>query len=64
MLCMSLDNLFLFPEMSKRSYKSEFLKHGFTCIRSEGTEKSRCVLCLQVLLNELLKENKLKSHLH
>ena len=51
--------------MSKRSYKSAFLKHGFTCIRGEGgIEKPQCVLCFQVLSNESLKENKLKRHLH
>ena len=57
---MSLDNLFLFPEMSKRSYKPEFLKHGLTYIRSEGFEKQQRALCFQVLLNESLKENELK----
>ena len=35
-----------------------------TCIRNEGTEKPKCVLCCQVLSNELSKENKLKRHLH
>ena len=51
--------------MSKRSYKSAFLKHGFTYIRGEGgIEKPQCVLCFQVLSNESLKENKLKRHLH
>ena len=49
--------------MSKRSYKSEFLKYGFKCIRFQGVEKQQCVLCFQILPNELLKENKLKRYL-
>ena len=49
--------------MSKRNYKSEFLKYGFTCIHTQGVEKPQCVLCSQVLLNESLKENKFKRHL-
>ena len=48
--------------MSKRSYKSEFLKYGFTCIRTQGVEKPQCVMCFQVLSNESLKENKVKRH--
>ena len=39
------------------------MKHGFTSILSESIEKPLCVLCFQILLNELLKENKLKRHL-
>ena len=44
--------------MSKSCYELKLLKHNFICIRSEGIEK------LQVLLNESLKENELKRHLH
>ena len=50
--------------MSKRCHKPEFLKHGFTCIHSEGNEKPQCDLCFQVLSNESLKENKPKRHFH
>ena len=56
--------MFLFPELSKRCYKPEFLKYGFTSIRSEGIENLQCVLCFQVLLNESLKEKKLKRDHH
>ena len=52
--------------MSKRvyEYKTDFLNYGFTPISVGGIVKPQCVLCLQVLSNEALKESKLKRHLH
>ena len=51
--------------MSKRKYKSDFLRFGFTPVRDKsGRECPQCVLCLEILSNEALKESKLTRHLH
>lgn len=49
--------------MAKRRYKEQFLDLGFTEIEDHGVSKPQCVLCMEVLSNESLKENKLKRHL-
>ena len=51
--------------MSKRKYKSDFLRFGFTPVRDKSGRKCpQCVLCLEILSNEALKESKLTRHLH
>lgn len=47
----------------KRPYKNEFLNMGFTEVKDHGVSKPQCVLCMEVLSNESMKENKLKRHL-
>ena len=51
--------------MSKRCYpyQSKFLDYGFTDITVNGIIQPQCVLCLQVLCNNALKDCKLKRHL-
>ena len=53
------------PEKNlKRKYKPSFLDVGFTEITDRtGLSKPQCVICMDVLSNESMKENKLKRHL-
>ncbi|XP_076043774.1 SCAN domain-containing protein 3-like [Oratosquilla oratoria] len=46
----------------KRLYKEEFLGTGFTYLIDNGNEKPQCAVCVEVLSQELFKENKLKRH--
>jgi hypothetical protein len=43
----------------KRKYQEEFIKYGFTSIVIKGEEWPQCVICCEVLENELFKVNKL-----
>ena len=47
---------------NKRSYSEPFLKCGSVRIVSECTEKSQCVLCVQVLSTESMKQYLLKRY--
>jgi hypothetical protein len=47
----------------KRKYRQELIKYGFTSIVINGEERRQCVICCEVLENELFKVNKLIRHL-
>ena len=50
--------------MPKRKSKLYFLRFGFTSVLDKsGTECLQCVMCLEILSSEVLKESKLTRHL-
>lgn len=53
-----------FSVMSKRKYKSEYLKFGFGSVVNKNIDQPQCLLCLKVYANESMKPKIMETHLN
>ena len=43
-----------------RKYDKSYMQYGFTSVIVDGVERPQCVLCIEVLSNDLMRPAKLK----